>query len=199
MAHYLAWAVDVTGDPRETWPERWQAHVRPARMQRWLGSGPSARRVSLLMLVLAALLLALLAGAFAASWSYSNSAIFSARCDLDGCPPFYPTMFFALAGNLIGLGWAFLARYLWLRHIEARSGVWLRFHNLGWGAPLYYVRRPETTTEAAAAALARCVPEDRAPLARVLGIYLVAIAPYWLMLCAGAAVSGWLRLHWIPG
>jgi hypothetical protein len=206
----VAQAIDITDlPPSWGWPSPWQANPPKPLAQRWLGQGRRDRALSLALLALGVLLAAALMGAFVGSAVYGLRAA-DARIAPDGngclggCPPPYPLMGMVLAGWGVATALSWPARSLWLRRVEASSHVWLRYRSWLTATPLYYVRQPGVTPEAAAAALARFssarhVPSVPVPWARTFFIGVLAMTPYMVLASASFALSGWLQLQWIPG
>jgi hypothetical protein len=203
----VAWAIDITDlSPAWGWPSPWPTYPRQPLLQRWLGQERRERALSLALLALGALLAAALVGAFFGSTVYGLRAS-DARIApdgngcLNGCPPSYPLIGMVLAGWFAAMALSWLTRALWLRRVEARGHVWLRYRSWLNGTPLYYVRQPGVTPEAAAAALARFSSARRVPVpwARTFFIVVLASTPYVLLASVSFALSGWLQLQWIPG
>jgi hypothetical protein len=162
-------------------------------MQRWLGNGRRDQALSLILLVVGTLLtVALVVGFFA-------SAILSRRGFGDvyvqcytngtGCPPTFPLMAIPSASLFAAFVLLYLARARWLRHVEATSHVWLRYRDWSWPSPLYYVRQPGVTPEAAAAALARFSSARAVPFARRFFIGALVITPYALLVSASFVLT----------
>ena len=194
----LARAVDVTDLPPWVWPKRLPLRPGETHTDRWLGRTRRARRITMVMLVAgSALFLVVLAGVVASVvWSFGELA--RVTCGAHGCPPLYPVVFIAL-DSLIAINVLTpLAQYRWLRRVEARSGVSLRYPDWFEGGILCYVRAPGVTHEAAAAALARFTPRHEVPVARLFAIAALAFILLLLVLGVGVFLSVWLQLQWIP-
>lgn len=176
--------------------------------QRWLGQGRRERALSLALLALGVLLAAALLVAFIGSVAYGLRAS-DARIAPDGngclggCPPSYPLMGTVLAGWFAAMALAWLARPLWLRHVETSGHVRLRYRSWLTAASLYYVRAPGVTPEAAAAGLTRFFSARSTsvpvPWARMFFIGVLAMTPYMVLVSASFVLSGWLQLQWLPG
>jgi hypothetical protein len=216
-------AIDITGLPPWFWPKRPPVRPGETRVERWLGQGRRAQRVSLAMLGGAVLLGLLLVGVLLAPLAWGLIQFFapfavglirflSHECGAHGCLPQtplypyqpaypqpypYPVVSLAVGSEIAAIVVVRLANYRWLRRAEASSGVWLRYRDILWAAPLYYVRRPGVTPEAAAAAVTRFGPAGEAPLARTFAIFVLAMTPLVLLLSASIFLQGWLQFQWI--
>ncbi len=201
--YFLARAVDVTGMPVERWSRHSRAEARQTWMERWLGHGRRELRKSVALLVVAVLVAAGLVVAFIAFHNYSLSAIDRVRCGIHSgifsCPPDYQVTGLSLVSEPAALGLYFLALYRWFRRVEVSCGILLRSRNWGSTSPFYYVRRPGVSPEAAAEALARFGPGGRAPLARALLVWVLALTPLVLLGSGSMFLRAWLQLQWIPG
>jgi hypothetical protein len=193
----LAGAIDVTESPLEAWPKRTRADAGRTRMERWLGRGHREPWVSLVLFVLAVLLAVALLAMFIAASIFSFAELGSLSCEGQACPPNFPVTSIALVSTFASIALSSWTYHRWLRRAEASSGVWLRYRDILWAAPLYYVRRPGVTPEAAAAALTRFGLAGGAPLARTFAITVLAMTPLVLLQSASIYLQGWLRFQWI--
>lgn len=200
----VARAIDITGLPPAWWPGPWPTYPQQPSLQRWLGQGRRERALNLALFALGTLLAAALVGALLGSGVYGLRAS-GARYAPDGngcpngCPPTYPLTGIVLASWFAAIALSWVARFLWLRRVEATSRVWLRYRSWLDAARLYYVRQPGVTPEAAAGALARFSSARPVPWARTFFISVLALTPYALLASASFALNGWLQLQWIPG
>jgi hypothetical protein len=148
------------------------------------------------------LLALVILASFIASMAYPYTpfyrVIFIHMCELHGCPPLYPAGSCTGASLLLSLPFVFVAAFRWLLHMEARCGIRLSSLTVR-PAQMVYVRRAGVTREAAAAALARFVPRNGAPQARVIAVFVFTMAPLALFGSVGMFLSSWLQLQWIPG
>jgi hypothetical protein len=197
-----AQAIDVTGLPPWIWPPRARMFPGETWRERWLGRGPGARRASVALLVGTALLVLLLVIVFFGSVAWVVLFNLHHMCVAEGCPthPYYmdTVMPVAVGSEFAALTLTRLASYLRLRRVERESGVWLRYRDIWWARPLYYIRRPGVTPEAAAATLARFGPSGAMPIARVIAVAVLAITPMALLVGAAIFLSWWVQTQWIP-
>ena len=196
-----AQAIDVTGLPPWVWPTRAQLFPRETWRERWLGRGPGARRASVALLVGSALLVLLLVIALFGSFAWVVFLLLSHTCRAHDClvnPFMQDVMPIAVASEFVALFVMRLASYLRLRRVERESGVWLRLRDIWMAIPLYYIRRPGVTHEAATATLARFGPSGAPPTARAIAVAVLAITPMALLLGAAIFLSMWLPTQWIP-
>jgi hypothetical protein len=195
----LARVVDVTEVSPEVWLTRLPVYPAETRADRWLGRNRRARLVSLTLLGGAALILLLLVAIFLAAIVVSLRSIPHPPCGVGGCAPTYPLIPLVLVGEWVIIGLSSFAQYRWLRRIETSSGVWLRYRNWFAKQSLYFIRQPGVSPEAAAVALARFVPAERMPLARMFAIVMLEALPVYLLLIAGLFLQFWLQTQWLPG
>lgn len=198
QGYRLAWAVDVTGAPVDTWPALARARMRGRRGERWLGRGAGARVVSVLLLALAAAVVSLALFGLVAALDLAD-AMDAGLCTTRACPPEYP-MFAVGAACEIGCGaLTALAAAQWLRRAEAACGSWLRARVGLWTTPLCYIRRPGMSAEAAVEAIGNVAGAERVPLARLVALSALAIVPMVAVYIGCVLLGGWLRLDWLPG
>ncbi len=203
LKRQVAQAIDITGMPPAAWPGPWPTRPQRPPIQRWLGHGRREQALSLALLVLGTLFAVALAVAFFASfilWSRGFGDV-RVQCDTTGtgCPPDFPVMWIVLASLFAVVALSWVARFRWLHRAEATRHVWLRYRDWSWPSPLYYVRPPGVTPEAAAVALARFSSALAMPLARLVGIYALAGTPFVLLVSASFVLGAWLQFQWIPG
>jgi hypothetical protein len=197
---YLARTLDVTDLPLAAVPQH--VHVPAWRLsgERWLGHGRITRLVSRALLVAAALFDLLLLGGCAAVLVYTWPWRDMIRCtDQYGCRPLYLTGLISMAGVYSGFESALVGFALWLRRTAARCGVRLRYRDLPVLGPFDYVRRPNVSREAAAAAVARLARHREPPLAWGIAAGMFGLGSPFILLLAGQPLSNWLPLQWIPG
>jgi hypothetical protein len=194
----LARSQDVTGLPIEAWPQRSTADAECTAVERWLGRERRQQLVNLVLLVLLALLVLAFLAIFLAALVYSLSASVNVRCDGQRCPPDFPVRPIALVSIVGACALSVWAGYRWLRRLEASTGIWLRYRDWRSRGPLYYVRQPGVTPEAARTALARYVPAETTVLARLVPVAVLALAPSVLMVSAAIFLDTWLQRQWIP-
>jgi hypothetical protein len=201
----VASAHDVTDRPREAWKlHRRRVPPQPPQRLGWWGVGRRERVVSLALLVLGVLLVVALAGA---AW-VSLVAVFrgpdlrglcSARY---GCPPVSRSLE-GLLGIIAFATWTlqYGAQTIWLKRLEATSGVRFRYPDWGLTRPPCYLRQLGVTHEAAAIALARVssVPSIPRPRARQLFSSALVASLYLAPVCAIAILYAWLPSQWLPG
>jgi len=195
---YLARAVDVTAVPPWVWLTRPPVRPGETRVDRWLGRRRRARIASVALLAVATLLVLLVVSGLCASAVSSLLFIHRAECGARGCPPQYPVFPMVLASEWLAIGLSSVAHYRWLRRVEASSGIWLRVRS--WFDPraFVYIRPPDVTPEAAAAAIARFAGAEAMPMARVYAIAVLAAKPFFLMIIVGFFLQFWLPTQWIP-
>ncbi|HEX9057093.1 MAG TPA: hypothetical protein VF818_06120 [Ktedonobacterales bacterium] len=194
-------AADVTGLPPWMWPTRARMSPGETWRERWLGRDPGARRASVAILVGAALLALLLVTVLFASFAGVVFLLFSHTCRAQDClanPYVGSVMSIAVGSELVALTLMRLASYLRLRRVERESGVWLRSRDIWMAIPLYYIRRPGVTHDAATTTLARFGPSGAPPTARAIAVAVLAITPMALLLGAAIFLSMWLPTQWIP-
>jgi hypothetical protein len=197
----VARARDVTGMPLAAGTNS-QARLHLPLLQRWLGVDRRERALSLVLLAFGVLLVVALVGiACASSVSVFSGSVWNGLCsDQYGCPP-----------NVVALAWTSMAsiwaaaalmfgvRFIWLRRVEATSGVVFLYAESVRMKSLCYVRQPGVTSEAASLALARVSSNRTIPLARQLffGVLVMSLAlvPCW----AGMILNSWLPGQWLPG
>ncbi len=190
---FIGHPVDVTELPLIWWPRPQSLWYGRSLADIWLGHGRSERAWSLLALILAPLLIiGLLAVAVASTW-YGLSHI--PYCGGADCPPSFSQIMGA--SEFVGIAIMQLGVFTRIGLLERRCGVWFRtrdvFESLG-----AYIRRPGVSSVAAAAALQRNTRSALYPLARVILLIALALAPGLLVLSGGMLLSSWLASQWIP-
>lgn len=192
---YLVHLEDVTGRPAAEWPSRSALLTREERARRWLGAERRERRVSLLLLVSAALLaLGLLALVIAAEVRF-GPGLFAADHPTDDAAPVQFLPIFAASGMFLVLAVLFAFLVAMFRRLERRCGVWLRSSRRYYTGTACYIRRPGTSPEAARACLAAYTATPEPPLARSTALVIVAATPLLVAFFGGEFLGVWLRLH----
>jgi hypothetical protein len=200
LRQQVAQATDMTGVPPVAWPVPWPTRPQQPWIPRWLGYGRREQALSLTLLILGTLLAIELVSVFFASSVYRFIELGRVQCDANGnrCSPTFPVSWIVFPSLFAAMALSGVARSRWLRRVEATSHVWLRYQDWFSMAPLYYVRPPSMTPEAAAA-LVRFSSARAVPLARRFFIGVLVMTPYVLLASASFVLSVWLQLHWIPG
>jgi hypothetical protein len=202
LRQQAAQAIDITGAPLMAWPGPLPTHPQPPWIPRWLGYGRGEQALSLTLLILGTLLAIEQVSVFIASAVYRFIELGRVQCDANGnrCQPTFPVVSWIVVASLFAaMALSGVARSRWLYRVKSTSHVWLRYRDWFSMTPLYYVRPPSVTPEAAAAALARFSSARAVPLARRFFIGVLVVTPYVLLASASFVLSVWLQLHWIPG
>lgn len=191
--------VDMTELPLAAWPRPlppWRAPGDRTLVDTWLGHSWPQRALSLLALALAALLLVGLLAALVASGWYGFTHI--PDCGASGCPPVFGQL--TSLPECVGFAVMFLGQFAWIAQVERRCGVWFRARAIVESGLGTYIRRPGVTPEAADAALQRYTRGARPPIpmAQVLFVAVLALAPALLVISGGELLSVWLSTQWIP-
>jgi hypothetical protein len=87
---------------------------------------------------------------------------------------------------------------LWLKRVQATSGIWFRYPNWVRMSPLCYLRQPGVTPEAAAVALARVSSAHATPYARQFFYGSLVVSLGMLPWCAALILFAWLPYQWLP-
>ncbi len=127
----VAQAIDMTGWPPMAWPVPWPTRPQPPSIQRWLGYGRGEQALSRIMLVLGTLLAIELVGIFVASSLYGFYELGRLPCRTTGtrCSPDFPFIGIVIASVPAAIALSHVARFRWLRRVEATSHVWLRLRD----------------------------------------------------------------------
>jgi len=197
----VAQAIDMTGWPPIAWPIPWPTRPQPPSLPRWLGYGRREQTLTLIMLVLGTLLAIELVGIFIASSVYGFIELGRVQCDTNGnrCPPTFSVSWLVIASLCAAIALSGVARFRWLRRVEATCRVRLLYRDWSSMVPLYYIRQPGMTPEAVAAALTRFSSAQAVPLARLVVLAGLVMTPFVLLASASFVLSAWLQLQWMPG
>jgi hypothetical protein len=196
---WLVGSADVTNVSILRWSRYPMAGAPRTRMDCWLGQTRRSQLVSLGLAVASLALWLVVALGGIVLW-LQYMADHPSVCAGNRCAPFYPlpVAVCVWAGAALGGLLAAVPRSRWLRRVEAECGIRFRLRAWWGGLPLYYVRQPGVTAEAAAEALLRLTPQRAIPWLRIWAIQAVAALPFVLLFLASLVLGAWLRTQWIP-